>query len=360
MAVASLDIDAREALAATLGDLGANRQMLAVTRDILRLDAQNPWALYCQAVMAARAGQYLLAQSLVQRIDQNLADMPGLLLLRGAIDLQLGAPDRARLSLGRLVARQPANVQARQMLARASLAADDPAAVLEVLGPLVSRADADSYSLMLAARAAEASGDRTAAVLYLKQIKASAPGAGAPIPLSLLSTADPEDQSARALLQSFAAGQTAPLRAQAVAARTANPGNPAVQLRLGDVEALLGNWPAALRAYRAAADLDFSEKVMLRLSRALIQTGNGAEAQRLWLLFARENPQNISAQLMVADALIAARQWQAAQHLLEGLRTRLGNHHPHILSALSLVWQRLGNPGAAAAYARAARIARER
>jgi predicted Zn-dependent protease len=342
-------------LAATLGDLGANQEMLAVTRAVQRMEPRNAWAFYFQAVMAARAGQFGLAQSLLQRMGERLADRPGVQLLRGAVHIQLGLPDRAVAALSLLVAQQPGNFMARRLLARAASQASDPGRVLEALGPMMSRADADGYALMLAGRATEAQGRAADASVLLARASQRQRRSGVLMMAALSPAPDPFEAQVRLVLGQLAAGNAQAARGQAIAVRDANPGNAQAHMLVGDVEAVLKNWPAAAAAYQASANLEFSEAAVLRLSRALFHVGQGEQAQRLWGSFLSQNPQNIVARLVIGHNQMVAGQWPAAVAGLEVLRARLGNHHIWLMVALSQGWLEMGNAPQAQAYAQSAR-----
>lgn len=346
-------------LAATLGDLGANRDMLRVIRTVQRRDPRNDWAFYFQAVMAARAGRFALAQSLLQHMGDRLSDRPAVQLLRGAVFIQLEMPDRALAALMPLVLQQPDNFTARRLLARAAWQAEDPAQVTMALAPLVARPDADGYALILAGRAAEAQGQMQAAVALLTQ-GAQAPRGRVVAPLAQLSDGqkiglDAVSGATDRLRHLLVTGQGARARAEALMWRKSYSGDPRAHRLLGDVEAGLQNWSAAAAAYTASANLELSETTVVRLSWALIQMGQGAQAQSLWMRFLAQNPQNVSARLVLADAQIATGQWAAAASGLEILRARLGDHHGLLMRALSRAWLGVGDAGQARAYAQAAR-----
>src|SRR3546814_6376563 len=66
--------------AATLGDLGRMRAMLAVTRRAIAADPADPRAYYLQAVLAARAGRFDLARVLLQkRSEEHTSELQSLM-----------------------------------------------------------------------------------------------------------------------------------------------------------------------------------------------------------------------------------------------------------------------------------------
>ena len=141
--------------------------MLALTRRVLSLDQRNSRAWFLQAVMAARAGRFDLARSLLARTSGRLDGEPAVMLLRGLIDLHDGAHEQAIDRLSDLIDQQPANLVARKLLGAAYAQAKDHDGVIQTLRGLAGREDADSYTLTLFGRALEARGDRDAAAAML-------------------------------------------------------------------------------------------------------------------------------------------------------------------------------------------------
>ena len=62
--------------AATLGELGRAKDMLAVTRHMIALDGKNPRAFYLQAARAARVGDDNLARRLMWRVGDKFETVP--------------------------------------------------------------------------------------------------------------------------------------------------------------------------------------------------------------------------------------------------------------------------------------------
>ena len=69
--------------AATLGDMGRMKDMLVVARKVIALDGKNPRAFFMQSVLAARAGDYALARSLMAKTEGKLDDVPAVILVQG-------------------------------------------------------------------------------------------------------------------------------------------------------------------------------------------------------------------------------------------------------------------------------------
>jgi predicted Zn-dependent protease len=101
------NLSARLEKAATLGDMGRMKEMLAETRRVLEIAPNQPMAYYLQAMLAARARKFDLARSLYQKTGGALDTQPAGMLLASAIEFQTGAVEQAVTRLERLVALQP-------------------------------------------------------------------------------------------------------------------------------------------------------------------------------------------------------------------------------------------------------------
>lgn len=342
LAVDPHDVPALLARAATLGDMGRAREMLAATRAALAIEDRNPQAFYLQAVLAARARNFALARSLIERTGGALDGVPGMLLLKGAVDLQLRNFEQSIAGLSRLVALQPDNVQARRLLALAQWRAGDFAQTIGTLDPIVR--GGDGYSLILAARAHERLGDRGKAALYLD--RAADPASGL---LILLPASDDLAVLERAVAHAPAAalprvalirgllrgGRAAEALANAQLLQRSNPGAPAAHMLAGDVLAAQGQFAAAAEDYRRAANISFTEPVALRLVDALRRSGAEVQAGVTLSLFLGQNPRSIGGRLMAADRMLGAGAFQRAGGVLEGLRSRLGDRDPALLNNLA-------------------------
>lgn len=348
--------------AATLGEAGRYRDMLAAARRAAAVEPGDPVAYYLQAVLAARSGNDDLARALLDRTGGRLADMPGALLLGGALDYGAGAWQQAVAQWGDLVGRQPKNITARRLLAAALLRTGDGKGALEVLRPVALRDDADSYTLSLVGRAFEQGGQRDWAARFLDRAQAATRSDAAPFgsdqsvamlasALGATGTAATRIELVRALL---AAGDTGAALAQAGELARRNPGTAAARLVIGDIQAARGAWPAAVAAYRAAADRRFDEPTALRLVDAQDKAGDRAAAANTLALFLSQNPANIAAQRLTAHWQIAAGDWDAAIDTLEAVRQRVGNRDAALLAELGYAFVGKGDAEGGEAYAAAA------
>jgi cellulose synthase operon protein C len=349
--------------AATLGDIGRTVDALAATRRALDARPGSPQAYYLQAVIAARAGDFDLARTIVEKTGGAIDDLPGMMLLGGTLDLESDEYEQAIDKLRNLVALQPMNIAARKLLAVALLRTDSARNAIDMLRPVVARADADSYALTLVGRGFERIGDRASAARFLDRAAFPVIGeAGAfsaddsTATLAADAAQRPNDPGVvvpliRGLLQS---GDKPGALARAQDAAGRNPGAPGAQLVLGDVLMLLGRAGEAASAYRRAADLRFDEPTMLRLIEALDRSGDREGAANALALFLSQNPADIAALRLSAHWQLAAGDFDAAIDTLEDIRARIGDGDAALNAELAAAYAGAGETGTAVDFGEAA------
>lgn len=348
--------------AATLGEAGRYRDMLATARRAYEAKPGSPQALYLEAVLAARAGDTDTAHSLMERTGGKLGNMPAALLLGGSLDYANGAWQQAISQWGNLVGMQPKNIVARRLLAAALIRAGDNRGALDILRPVALRDDADTYTLSLVGRAFEQSGERNWAARFLD--RAVVPGHdpaspfGSDASLAILGKAAAELKTPAAYVELvrglIMAKQYPQALARAQILVKQNPGAPAAQVLVGDTYVAMGGFGAAVDAYRRAADMRFDEPTALRLVDALDRDGRRGEAAATLALFLSQNPANINALRLAAHWQIAAGQWDVAIATLESLRARVGNRDVAMLAELAYAYLGKGDADGAEVYAAAA------
>ncbi len=340
--------------AITYGDMGRMREMLADVRTVHRLTGGHPMAWYLQAMLAARARNYTLARSLLDRTRGMFAEMPAAMLLAGAIDFGSGNLPEAAERLGRLVQLQPGNRKARRLLAATQWRMGNAAAVVETLVPIANQPDADSYSLSLIGRALADQGDDAHAAFYLAR-------AARPQP-PVLAAIEPIDGRAFDELRAAASQRPGdvPLQVRYVSAllarglgadalvrarqlQAANPGAPEVHMLVGDALGTRGDFRAAAEDYRRAANIAFSEPVALRLIEALQRSGQIEAAGTVLTLFLQQNPRNIPALILYAGRAMQAEDWPQAIRIYESLRRRIGSNDATILNNLAWAYSEEGD-----------------
>ncbi|MEP9358469.1 tetratricopeptide repeat protein [Sphingomonas sp. KR3-1] len=349
--------------AATLGDIGRTVDALAATRRALAARDGSPQAYYLQAVIAARAGNFDLARTILAKTGGAIDSLPGMILLGATLDLEGGDYEQAIGKLSDLVGMQPMNITARKLLATALLRTDRARNAIDMLRPVVARADADSYALTLVARGFERIGDRASAARYLDRAAFPATGEAAAFSAddstaTLAADADnnPGDPDAIVPLirAQIAGGDKAGALAHARDIAAKNPGAAAAQLVLGDVLMLMNQPGDAAAAYKRAADLRFDEPTMLRLVEALDRSGNREDAANALALFLSQNPSDIAAQRLSAHWQLAAGDYDAAIDTLEDIRSRIGDGDAALNAELAAAYAGAGETGTAVDFGEAA------
>lgn len=328
--------------AATLGELGRAKEMLAVTRKMIAIDGHDPLPFYLQAVLAARAGNFDLARRLYGRTSDRMRDVPGAMLLEGMLELHAGNAVLAVDAFQRLTRIQPANARARLLLARAEALAGEDRLVLHDFGEEAARAGAVPYLLAQVARAHEADGRRDlAAPLLDRAALAQMP------PFSPVAVGSPMG----ALLAEGNGAQALALAEQALAKQ---PGAVENAVLAGDVQLAMGHADAALAHYRQAARVRLPQNLLLRMIEACRQSGDGAMAARIAQAYLERNPASPVAARLVARFAAEAGDWRRAATLLASARANGGAGDVGLLAALARAQLQLGDAESAEATAREA------
>jgi len=338
--------------AATLGDLGRYRDMLVALRHAATVVPGEPRIYYLQAVLAARADNYRLARSLLQRTRGAIDDQPGFMLLSAVVELELGGEAVAATWADRLLVEQPYNFTARRILAAANWADGDADGAIEALLPIVDRPDADSWSLLLAARAASELDRRGEAADYLARAATLTRGEAAPFAANydygvLTQAADAEPLNPGIAIPAIAGdilrGNGDRAVARAVRLRDANRGVAEAHMLLGDAALAGGRFDLAVQAYRAARDLDASERSTLRLANALFRAGDAAGSGAAILALRDSQPSSIAADRLAGNLAMDIEHWDEAIVHFERVRARIGDRDVVILRDLARSWAEKGD-----------------
>jgi len=325
--------------AATLGELGRARDMLAAIR--AAGDGNDGRLLYLQAVLAGRAGDYHLARRLLQSSDEEHRASPAGLLLAGVIDLGLGNPASAAQQFDRLLAIQPDNSRARMLLARALLLGGDERELLRRFAPEVQRAGASPYLLTLMGRAHEALGERDRAAAVLDRA-ARAAGRGAtpglapipphrqPEPGQVPAEGERTVNSVRSLIAEEREDEAA---TQALAFHRRYPGafDPAVLA--GDAALAARKPQAALALYERAAKIRRPWSLTRRMISAYSATGQGRQAEALLARHLAGEPLNADAAALLAMFRKDRGDRAAAARLLDHAIALSGGSDPALRTA---------------------------
>ncbi len=328
--------------AATLGELGRAKGMLAATRKMLALDPKSAKALFLQAVLAARAGDTGLARSLLGKSGGKLDALPAKMLLEGVLELRTGNNLLAIEALERLVQWQPANERAQSLLAAAYYAQRDYTIVVRRFGPLAGNDAASPYLLTIVARAHEILGERDQAVPLLERAAKAQDRSFAPVSVG---------SEIGSLIAQHRFGEAAAL---AERRRAANPGSYENQSFAGDAQLALGNAAAAAERYKLAARVRLPESLVLRMAGALAKAGQGDSAVDLVEGYLTQSPGSRGVLREAASLAMQQDDWDRAVLLLETLRQNGGARDVRLLADLSLAQLKSGDAGLAESTAREA------
>lgn len=337
LAIAPSDVDTLVDFGATLGDAGRYKDMLVVLRRANALVPRDPRPLFLQGVMAARAGDYTLARSLLEKTGGQLDGQPSYMLVRAIVENSLGAHSTASNWATRLLVRQPGNEAARRVLVDASLAAGTTATAWSAAAPLVRGRVADSWDLLAAAQAYAADG-RPGQPGDLIDQAARFPGVIGAIALGERSVDDARGGAAAgalpAIRRAMSLGDTAGAEAAAFALASAAPGVADARIIQGDVAMAAGRTRDAIPRYREALSIRVSETATLRLVDALMRGGERTAAIDALTGFLAVAPRSIDANRVAASFYLDARDWDHGIATLEALRARIGDRDALVLSQL--------------------------
>jgi len=123
---------------------------------------------------------------------------------------------------------------------------------------------------------------------------------------------------------------------------------------LGDAAMMQGDIPAAIAAFRRAAELRFDEPAMLRLVHALARSGDRDGAGEALRQFQMRWPENVAAMRIAAAFAAEQNAWAASLAQLRAALARTGPNDALLLAQLARCQLELGDPDAAVDYARRA------
>jgi len=349
--------------AATLGELGRTREMLVITRQMIRLKPRHPRAWVLQAMLAARAGDYALARQMLGRAGPQVLAMPAALLLSGVLELEAGDVNLAVERLDLLARRQPRNEIAANLLALTLGRTGNPALVIARFGEAAKAPGASPYLLTVVARALEDSGRRDLAAPLFD--RAALAGAAQPRvidePTSLgvlaLRYQDAPGEASAAIpyvRKLLAGGDVAGARQVAERIVGVAPLSASAQALAGDVRLVGGDLAGAVEAYRRAAGARLSDGLMLRLVEAYLRSGRGDAARGLVTSVLAGDPRNRTALRLAAGFAAEDGNWPVAADALGWLAATGSGRDVRLLADLAVARWRAGRRDGAAETARAA------
>ncbi|WP_169829115.1 tetratricopeptide repeat protein [Tsuneonella mangrovi] len=330
--------------AATLGELGRAKEMLAALRKLANTNPGNPRLLYLQAVLAARAGDYDLARGLLQRSGDLERQMPAAILLLGIIDLENGNYASAAQGFDRLARLQPENARVQRLLARAlKLGGSDR----ELIARFAGRADTP-YIAMLVGRAYEAIGDREKAAGFLNRaqrpfamtVRDLAPATDLDVAELYGDASGPSTVSlVRGLV---AAGNPTQAKARADAFLARYPQSSDAMALDGDASLAMGRPDLATQIYNRAAAVRRPWPLAKRMIYALIEQGREVDAANLLARFVKGEPNNAEACALLARWAYLQGDYTRATMLLDHASLYGAANDPTLVSLRAAIARKAG------------------
>lgn len=324
--------------AATLGDLGRNTEMLEKLREIDTFAPRYPMGLYLRAVLAARAEKPVLARSLLAKSGMYQHGVPAALLLDALIDIQQASYDTAVPTLEKLIERQPSNLRAQELLARALWLSGRDKELVERFKRRAEAADATPYLTMLVGRAFERMGARDRSVPFierawsLNEVRAVA-----------LETF-PANAGPTARMRSLVKGGNASGAVQLGAKlRRELPLSADILALSGDAAMAAGNAQAALEHYGEASKVRRSWPTTRKVIAAYRRYGDDGAADTVLARTLAGEPRNTEALLMLAERRASLSDWARVAVLLDQAIALGAGNDPKLLDLRAEAAQQLGN-----------------
>ncbi len=302
--------------AATLGDGGYHREMLAAVRRLAEVAPRDPQVHYLQAVLAARGGQNVLASALLERSGMADRGIPAAVLLDALLDMQQGTVETASQKLEDLAEQQPGNERVLELLARALWLSGRDAEIIDRFGERADSADASPYLLMIVGRAYERLGQRSTAAIYLT--RALEPRAAEPVVLGTTRAGNAAlPEPTRRIRQAIASGDARDAVSSARELRRRFPGSADVHSLIGDVEQARSRPEWAFDLYETAATIRKPWPLTKRLYVAARSLGDQNAADTLLIRQLVGEPNNTEAVLLLARRSAELADWLRVAVLLD-------------------------------------------
>ncbi len=333
--------------AATLGDSGYYREMLGVVRALSDLTPKNPRALYLQSVLAARAGQTVLAKSLLERSGLVADGVPSAMMLDAVIGLQERNFDSAAETLETLALRQPGNGRVAELLALAFWMNGRDRDLIKRFAARASDEDASPYLVMLVGRALERQGNRAGAAPLLERAYAGRTGGWVTLP----DNADLPEPTRR--MRSLIAARefnTAKNYASELRARFTGSGD--VAALSGDAMLASGDFEGALELYRESARVHRLWPLTRKAAAAYRDFGDPVAADVLIARHLAGEPRNTEALLLNAERAARRQDWLRVAVLLDNAIALGAGNDPRLLKLRGIAARALGNTAEARQFER--------
>ncbi len=323
------NLEARAEHAATLGDMGQYRAMLASVRALAGFAPEDPQVTYFQAVLAARGGEPVLARSLLARSEMVRKGSASAMLLDALLSLEQGDFATAIATLEPLAARQPANRRVTALLARALFLNGQAGAVVARFDEAASRSDASPYMMTLVGRAHEQEGNRARAAVLLT--RAAAPPAGKAVVLGDTPGLAAPTAELRQLAE---AGNWSGADAAAKVLRARYPASADIATLAADAALGQGDGARALEQYAKASGVRRPWSLTRRAVAAYRMIGEGEAADTLLARHVAGEPGNLDALILLARRRAERGDWLRTEVLLRHVVMLGGGHDPLVLELL--------------------------
>ncbi len=318
--------------AATLGDVGRHRDMLEVIGRLSDLDQTNAQNLYLQAVLAARAGETVLARSLLDRSGWREANVPAAMQLDAIIDLDQGNADTAVETLAALSRRQPGNRRVRDLYARALWDAGRDEKLVAEMVTVIEGPDPSAYITMLVGRAYERLGQRAkAAPIIAKAYDMQEDGWRGLPPSAALGGELPRQTSE--IRNLIAANNRAAANSKGESLKRQFPLSADALVLAGDAALANGDWDAALRDYTSSAQVRRPWPLTRKLLAASKRAGEIKAADAIASRYALSDPRNVDAVMAIMLQAKANGQWDRVAALADYAIALGAGQDPSLLNA---------------------------
>jgi len=323
--------------AATLGDAGYFTRMLEVTRELLEIEPRSPRALYLNAVLAARAGETVLAKSLLERSGLAAEGVSSAMLLDALIDLSDRRYDSAAETLAELSLRQPGNRRVSELFARSLWLGARDDELVERFAQQARRDDASPYLIMLVGRALERQGNRKSAAPYLERAYAGRVGGW----VTLSPDASLPEPTAR-MRELVSAQNISAARRYARRLQSRYPASADISALSGDAALADGQFAQALELYGKAAKVRRPWPLTRKAGAAYRSMGEDVAADVLIARHLAGEPRNTEALLLVAEWAARREDWLRVAVLLDNAITLGAGNDPRLLKLRGIAARALG------------------
>ena len=333
--------------AATLGDSGYYAEMLQVTRALADIAPKEPRVLYLKAVLAARAGNPVLAKSLVERSGLAEQGVPSAMILDALIDLQERNFDSAAETLEALAIQQPGNARAAELLARAYWLGARDAELVARFAEVARREDTSPYLVMLVGRALERQGDRKSAAAFLEKAYQGR-GSGW---VSLASKADLPEPTAR-MRKLVGANKRAQGRRFARELVRQFSGSADIAALSADAALARRDYEGAIQLYRKAALVRRPWPLTKKIAVSYRNAGDPLAADIALARHLIGEPRNTEALLLNAERAAGRDDWLRVAVLLDNAIELGAGNDPRLLKLRGIAARELGETDQARRFER--------